>query len=136
MPPEPAVCLGQRMVLLRPDPQVLVPPFLVYWLYGSTVDTFIDQVSQGSTVRHLNMGDIPDIPLALPPPQTQQAIVGYLDEATNDIDAVARRLDEQIVLLGEYRQAPITSAVTGQLDELVLNGSGRVVDGVSVEVPS
>ena len=51
-----------------------------------------------------------------PPISDQRRIVSALDEVRTDLDKIAGRLDRQIELLLERRQALITAAVSGQLD--------------------
>ena len=52
----------------------------------------------------------------LPPPAEQHAIVAYLDRETARIDELTAKVEQAIELLGEYRTALITAAVTGQVD--------------------
>jgi len=51
-----------------------------------------------------------------PPLSEQRRIVSTLDDVRSDLDKIAGRLEQQISLLLERRQALITAAVTGQLD--------------------
>ena len=52
----------------------------------------------------------------LPPVIEQAAIVGYVDQATADIDAAFNRARRQIELIHEYRTRLIADVVTGKLD--------------------
>jgi hypothetical protein len=47
-----------------------------------------------------------------------------------------QNLQAQLDLLAEYRQALITAAVTGQLDEETLKGRKPADEAMGVEVPS
>ena len=51
-----------------------------------------------------------------PPLSEQAAIVGYLAEATTDIDTAVDRARREIELLREYRTRLIADVITGQLD--------------------
>lgn len=46
----------------------------------------------------------------------QQAIAKYLDFEVSQIDALTDKIELAIARLTEYRQALITSAVTGKID--------------------
>ena len=52
------VCLGQRTVLVRPDPAQVHPRFLCYFLLGEYTQTQFKAAATGATVPHLNMLDI------------------------------------------------------------------------------
>lgn len=72
------LCLGQRTVLMRTDPDLLDSRFALRALYGGLAAEFIETLAQGSTVTHFNMSDIRNIPLLLPPLEEQREIVGFL----------------------------------------------------------
>ncbi|HEY4894696.1 MAG TPA: restriction endonuclease subunit S, partial [Solirubrobacteraceae bacterium] len=109
-------CVGQRTVLFKVNRGRILAQYCLWALYGGIARSFIDELSQGSTVPHLNMSDIADIPLWVPDIETQQRIANHLDEATSRIDGMVDAITKQIALLGEHRQAIVTAAVTGQLD--------------------
>lgn len=52
----------------------------------------------------------------MPSLSEQSAIAAYLDRETVEIDQLMVQVDEAISRLTEYRQALITSAVTGKID--------------------
>jgi type I restriction enzyme S subunit len=58
VPPDCRVCLGQRTVLLRPNPKRVVPRYLLYLLLTPEMRHEMVSRSEGSTVAHLNMSDI------------------------------------------------------------------------------
>ncbi|KVB59696.1 hypothetical protein WI60_10585 [Burkholderia cepacia] len=57
-----------------------------------------------------------DFEIALPPKDTQAAIINYLDKATAEIDYQREKVQSVIDRLTEYRAALITDAVTGKID--------------------
>ena len=116
VPAEVPLCIGQRTVLLRVNQNVLDSQFALWSLYSGVVEEFIELLSQGSTVDHLNMADIPNIPIVYPPLPEQRAIAAYLDEQTARIDAALAEIDAAIAHLEEYRAALIAAAVTGKID--------------------
>lgn len=112
------LCIGQRMVLLCVDGAKLDPRYGLYSLYGGPPQEFMKLLSQGSTVEHLNMRDIPNIPLVVPSIEAQRQIVDYLDRRVQQLDRVLEKMEAQIHLLGEHQQTLITAAVTGQIGML------------------
>lgn len=120
VPPGLKVCIGQRTVLLKVDESRISAPYCLWSLYGGISRSFVDELSQGSTVAHLNMSDIPDIPLWVPEIPEQHAIAERLERVTAKIDETMGAIERQIELILEHRQALISAAVTGTID---LSGS-------------
>lgn len=110
------MCLGQRMMYFRVDSKRLSSRYLLHWLYGSAAKGYISSMSGGSTVTHLRVGQVHDFPVATPPMSEQLAIADYLDDQNSVLDELTARTETAITRLTEYRQALITSAVTGKID--------------------
>lgn len=71
----------------------------------------------GSGLRqNLDHGEIKRLPIFLPPPEEQAAIVRFLDHANRKIDGFIRAKRKLIGLLNEQKQAIIHRAVTRGLD--------------------
>ena len=56
-------CLGQRTVLIRPNPDKVYPHYLLYLMLSRDVQHEMQIRSAGSTVEHLNMSDIRELNL-------------------------------------------------------------------------
>jgi type I restriction enzyme, S subunit len=110
-----SICLGQRMVLLKTKMDVADPDFLIHQIYSLLGSEYISQLSQGSTVSHLNMSDIRNMPFVIPPIFEQNEIVTYLETETNRIDATVEKVNQEIALLTKYRSALISEVVTGKI---------------------
>lgn len=84
IPPEENVAPGQRTVLLRPDPGVIVSDYLYYLLTSPLEQTLIGAKASGSTVAHLNVADVRSFPLPPLPDLSQQRgiaeVLGALDD--------------------------------------------------------
>lgn len=116
VPKDGKILLGQRTVLLKLDKEVVNPEYLNYYLQTRIVDWFIERSSQGSTVDHLNISDLKDLPIILPNVQTQEGIVKNIQTEEDRVDDIIDNLQATQSLLREKRQALITAAVTGQID--------------------
>lgn len=110
------ICLGQRIMYFRVDTEKLVPRFLLYSIYGSLVQGYILAESGGSTVTHLRLGQVYNLPLLIPPLPEQRAIVDYVDVTTRMMELTVTKVQEGIDRLHEYRTALISAAVTGKID--------------------
>lgn len=116
VPQEPKLCLGQRMVLFKLKRDTVHPKYLLFSIYAGLADDFIKQLSQGSTVSHMNMADIVNIPLLRLPVQEQAEIVEYLEAILDRYDGLQQNAERAIELMQERRTALISAAVTGKID--------------------
>lgn len=89
-------CLGQRTVLVRPDTELVVDRFLHGYLLGAEAQRWMEDRSTGSTVAHLNVADVREIPVALPPIPEQHRIASLLC-AFDDLIETNRTLVERLV---------------------------------------
>lgn len=86
------ICLGQRTVLLRPDSAVVDSRYLHYLLLSPAVQEAMASKAAGSTVAHLNVKDIRELPLPSLPVRPYQVAVADLLTALDDKIAVNERI--------------------------------------------
>lgn len=90
------VCLGQRTVLIRPDSDRADSRYLHYRLLGPAAQSWMSERAAGSTVPHVNVADVRQIPLVDLPPIDEQrrtaAILGALDDLIDTNYALIRNL--------------------------------------------
>ena len=110
------LCMGQRMMYFRPDPALLDARFLLYSIYGPVGRTYVEHVSNGSTVGHLRLGDVYAFPILWCPVEEQRWLVQHIETSTSPLDCAIGQASREIVLLREYRTRLITDVVTGKLD--------------------
>ena len=68
------------------------------------------------TQLNLNTDTVGSIVIGLPDAAEQKLIADYLDKTTSELDSMTKTVESAIERLVEYRQAIITSAVTGKID--------------------
>lgn len=84
-------CLGQRTVLIRPDPCKVVSDYLCYLLLTPSMQGLLAGKSGGATVHHLNMRDIRSLPIPALPDLTAQRRVSGVIKAYDDLIATNQR---------------------------------------------
>ena len=92
------------------------PRFVSYWMESLP---YWDQIETGkvvSTIENFSASKYQNLFISIPDLPVQHAIADYLDQETACIDALIDKINRQIDLLQEHRQALITAAVTGELD--------------------
>ncbi|MER6599581.1 restriction endonuclease subunit S [Streptomyces parvus] len=102
--------------------------FLNYVL-NSVALAELNSLQVGSTFSRVNIATLLELSIPCPPPAEQKEIARKMDAVSAWGSQIDQKLNRQLELLAERRQALITAAVTGQFD--VSTASGRnVTDGV------
>jgi hypothetical protein len=107
------VCLGQRTVLVRPKKGIADPLFVYYFLQSRDCQEWMRNRSSGSTVAHLNVSDIRDIPFSYFPNLEVQRELGLQIRALDELAEHNRILLESILsflvsLLENFQRARST----------------------------
>lgn len=114
------VCLGQRTVLIQIDTTRAEPRFLHFRLLAPDIQAWMQDRSSGSTVAHLNVADVRQIPLPqLPRLDEQRRIAGVLG-AFDDLIDTDLRLQQQLHEIGRaaYLAAVVAESATVRLAEV------------------
>ena len=70
----------------------------------------------GSTAPHVNVEQIKNYRLVMPPRQEQEQIVIHIAKECSALNTAIARLEREIELLREYRTRLVADVVTGKLD--------------------
>ena len=110
---EADACVNQGCRILVPDGTIRTR-----YLYRSltALKHELETRGKGTTFAELSYGDLGTVPILVPPPAEQAAIVRYLDHADELINRYISAKERLIALLEEQRQAVIQQAVTRGLD--------------------
>ena len=106
--------MGQDVCLIRSTDEDQL--YLSYFLASRFAAQQVDAAVVGATFKRINVEQIKNFTVTRPPLDEQVAIARYLDRQTQLMDRATRMLTTQLALLGEYREALITAAVTGEID--------------------
>lgn len=106
--------LSQNCMVIAPMTDKVQVRFYYYHLQP------LFQFERGLIPEHMQasfrMEDLYQYRVAIPPKAEQRAIADYLDQMCATVDDLLAATESAIVKLNEYRQALITSAVTGKID--------------------
>lgn len=84
--------------------------FFFYFLY--VIDDYCKSTTKTATFAAVNIDDLKNFEVAIPPLQEQHRIVNYINNAISTYDAVISTQERRITLLEELKQSVITEAVT------------------------
>ena len=90
--------------------------FLMYCLHAAAALCVFAVEGNQSTIIHLTGEKLREHRFPFPPHEEQASIVEDLDRDRDATLSLSSRLEKQIALLQEHRQALITAAVTGEID--------------------
>ena len=128
------VCLGQRVVLIKPKRELVDPHFLTYYLLSAEVQHRLKNHANGAVVAHLNVSDIRNLLVSLPELDEQIAIGKILRSIDDKIELnrqINDNLEQQIQTL--YREwfidNPKTEWATIALSEVATFVSGYSYKG-------
>lgn len=105
--------VSQHVIAWLPGERVFAKYLLLVF---KVMQNYLDSLTFGSTLKTIGMSDIRRIAMPIPSMGEQQAIAKYLDFEVSQIDGMTDKIELAIARLTEYRQALITSAVTGKID--------------------
>ncbi len=86
VPTKTRVCLGQRMVLIRPYKRRLHFSFLCHWLNSPIMAAHIHGYRDGTVAERLNLPTIRALPILIPPLAEQKAIAAVLGALDDKIE--------------------------------------------------
>lgn len=112
-PHHPSACLGQRMMLYRPNKEVIHPDFFLYALQSQQIQNRLDLISGGSTVGHVRVGDIRSLYMFLPKSSDEQ---GYIAFALNGISEKLSVENKQLTKLKKQKSGLMHDLLTGKVE--------------------
>jgi len=102
-------CLGQRVMLLRTSQEYL-NGLLVHVLHSEVVKSQYRAQALGSTVAHINVGDVKRFAIPVPPLAEQVRILVEVDRHLSIIREVEAEVDTNLLRARALRQATLSRA--------------------------
>jgi type I restriction enzyme S subunit len=107
-------CMGQDVSLIRSTYQD--QRYLVFLLRSPAVMGQLDALMVGATFKRINVRQIKNLFIAVPPTAEQKSIAAYCTNVHVKVQALIDKNMEGINRLKEFRTALISAAVTGKID--------------------
>lgn len=104
------------LAAVRCNRRKALPEFLFYALASDYFQGLVQVSWSFGTQPNIGMGVIGNLLVLLPPLGEQLLIAEFLSDQVAKVDALVSQTQSAILQLSEYRQALITSAVTGKID--------------------
>lgn len=107
-------CMGQRMMLLRPNEQ-LNNKYLMYYLNSSRVNQLVVENVGGSASPHINVGDIKKFPILMIPIEMQRQLVSDIEARLSICDSIEKNVDAALQQAEAMHQSILKQAFEGKL---------------------
>lgn len=107
----PKVCLGQRMMLYRPDTQAMKASYMYYMTRSNILQRRLIELAGGSTVGHVRVGDIRDLLFFVPKMDEQKIIAIKLET----IDSQLKEYEAYIKKLNFQKKGLMQDLLTGKV---------------------
>jgi type I restriction enzyme S subunit len=107
--------LGQDVCLIKIKGE-LNSDFLMYSLRSFSMTEQLEVLMVGATFKRVNVDDIRNFKLSVPPIDQQIEIAHFLNRECVKIEKLVFEVEGSIRLLNEHRTALISAAVTGKID--------------------
>lgn len=112
--PNQRFSLGQRVMMLRPNKNRVIPKFFLYQLLSPVIqEEEIGRLCKGSASPHLNIGALRKFPFRLPPLSEQTSIVAELDSLQTLLDSLKRQQAESSAGLDALLPSMLDKAFRG-----------------------
>lgn len=102
--------------------------YIFYWLKSSTFLGYVNDVSYGVNMPRLGTADGLKAPLRLAPLAEQKIIADKLDTLLAQVDSTKARLEKISQILKRFRQAVLTTAMSGKLTNLPTANNFKIKD--------
>ncbi len=106
-------CVNQACSVLIPRGEDGVE-FVFYWLLAHRQQ--LVERGYGAGQPNISQELLKAIRIALPPVRIQNGIISQVSQSRAKLSEAKQKIDHQLDLLAEHRQALITAAVTGEIE--------------------
>lgn len=110
------IALAQRVIKFRADAQYLDNHFLKYWLMSGYMQEQLRTWSSGSTAEGIKASRLRRLQILVPPLKEQLEIVKFIEKKLIEVRELRAHVENDLLLLDEYRASTITDAVLGRID--------------------
>ena len=117
----PSFAMGQDVCLLRKQDPKSSTDYFQAVLKSKVAQDQLAVLMIGSTFKRINVEEIRNLTVPIPPAEEQVIIANWLKENVSGLDALLRESQHAIDLLKERRAALISAAVTGKIDVRTLH---------------
>jgi len=99
------------LIISRFDKKAICPTFISYYLNSKPGRARLRLIETGTTMKHLNVGDVLQFRVPLPPTKAEQEAIA---EVLSDVDALIESLEQLITKKRDLKQGATQELLTGR----------------------
>ena len=115
IPPNTKVCMGQRLMLLRTFPELLVTKYLHYAIMDSMFQERMNGNAIGTGVKHLRVGDVEQLVFPICSTDEQLKIVEEIETRLSVADKMEESIYQSLQQAEALKQSILKKAFEGKL---------------------
>lgn len=115
VPDHITLCMGQRMMLLRPIDRFVKTRYLLLNILSLPFQQRMAEKAVGTGVKHLRVSDVESLTYPLPPSEEQTEIVRRVDQLFAYADTVERQVNSALERVNQLTQSILAKAFRGEL---------------------
>jgi type I restriction enzyme S subunit len=111
----PKIVLTRDVAMIRPNPQLIMSPFLEYVLKSPEVQNQIQSSIKQTALAHIYLNKIASLEIPLPPISIQQQVVDYYDNLNEKVNELKMIQMETSNILSSLTASVLDKAFKGEL---------------------
>ncbi|ELS9456585.1 restriction endonuclease subunit S [Escherichia coli] len=115
VPENTIICMGQRMMLLRPIPEYIHNKYVLLNILSSSFQTRMISQAIGTGVKHLRVADVESLTYPLPPIEEQHEIVHRVEQLFAYADTIEKQVNNALARVNNLTQSILVKAFRGEL---------------------
>ncbi|POP54260.1 restriction endonuclease subunit S [Zhongshania marina] len=123
------LCMGQRMMLLRPMPAFINAEYVLLNIQSLQFQQRMSRQAIGTGVKHLRVADVEALPFPLPPKAEQTEIVRRVEQLLTYADQVEQQVKNAQARVNQLTQSILAKAFRGELTEQWRQDNPELISG-------
>ena len=115
IPTNTKLCMGQRIMLLRPMPEFTNPKYVLLNILSLPFKERMNKSAVGTAVKHLRVADVESLTYPLAPIEEQTEIVARVEQLFTYADQIEQRVKDAQSRVNHLTQAILAKAFRGEL---------------------
>ena len=115
IPTNTKLCMGQRIMLLRPMPEFTNPKYVLLNILSLPFKERMNKSAVGTAVKHLRVADVESLTYPLAPCEEQTEIVARVEQLFTYAEQIEQRVKDAQARVKHLTQAILARAFSGEL---------------------
>ncbi len=103
------------MIVISTVKEILSGEYLSLYFQSNKMKILFEEMKTGSTIKHLNCGDVKQLMIPIPPIEKQKKIITEAKRIENLVSFIKNRINEKITQLNFLRKSILRQAFNGEL---------------------